>query len=48
MPHRTAIVEGSWFFGPLFLFNNLHSLHHAEPLMPWYRYNAVTRHCVRG
>ena len=40
MPHRTAIVEGSWFFGPLFLFNNLHALHHAEPRMPWYRYHA--------
>lgn len=40
---RTAIVEGSWFFGPLFLFNNLHSLHHEEPMMPWYRYNARYR-----
>ena len=29
---RTAIVEGSWLLGPLFLFNNLHSLHHEEPL----------------
>jgi fatty acid desaturase len=36
---RIAIVEGSWFFGPLFLFNNLHVLHHDEPLMPWYAYN---------
>ncbi len=35
---RTAIVEGSWLLGPLFLFNNLHSLHHAEPGIPWYRY----------
>jgi fatty acid desaturase len=35
---RIAIVEGSWFFGPLFLFNNLHVLHHDEPLMPWYAY----------
>lgn len=43
---RTATVEGSWLLGPLFLFNNLHSLHHAEPLLPWYRYRAryaVTR-----
>jgi len=40
---RTAIVEGSWLLGPLFLFNNLHSLHHEEPLMPWYRYNARYR-----
>lgn len=33
---RTAIVENSWFFGPLFLFNNLHAAHHERPLMPWY------------
>jgi len=39
MNQRTAIVEGSWILGPLFLFNNLHSLHHEEPLIPWYRYN---------
>ena len=37
---RTTTVEGSWLLGPLFLFNNLHSLHHAEPRLPWYRYNA--------
>ncbi len=35
---RTAIVEGSWVLGPLFLFNNLHSLHHESPLLPWYEY----------
>jgi len=40
---RTAIVENSWLLGPLFLFNNLHSLHHDEPLLPWYRYNARYR-----
>lgn len=33
---RTAIVENSWFFGPLFLFNNLHAAHHEAPTMPWY------------
>jgi fatty acid desaturase len=33
---RTAIVEESWFFGPLFLFNNLHAAHHERPLVPWY------------
>jgi fatty acid desaturase len=27
----------------LFLFNNLHSLHHAEPGIPWYKYNARYR-----
>jgi fatty acid desaturase len=36
---RTAIVEGSWLLGPLFLFNNLHALHHEAPAMPWYQYN---------
>lgn len=40
---RTAIVEGSWLLGPLYLFNNLHALHHKEPLMPWYEYNARYR-----
>ncbi len=40
---RIAIVEGSWFFGPLFLFNNLHVLHHDEPLIPWYQYNRAYR-----
>lgn len=33
---RVAIVEGSWILGPLFLFNNLHSLHHEAPGIPWY------------
>jgi fatty acid desaturase len=42
---RTAIVENSWIFGPLFLFNNLHAAHHERPsltwyeLPPWYRAN---------
>ena len=36
---RVAIVEGSWLLGPLFLFNNLHALHHESPMIPWYRYN---------
>jgi fatty acid desaturase len=47
MSERTATVENSWLLGPLFLFNNLHSLHHAEPLLPWYRYNSRYR-AVRG
>jgi len=33
---RVAIVEQSWILGPLFLFNNLHSLHHESPGIPWY------------
>jgi len=40
---RIAIVERSWVFGPLFLFNNLHSLHHEAPMVPWYDYNARYR-----
>jgi fatty acid desaturase len=40
---RIALVEGSWLLGPLFLFNNLHSLHHEAPKIPWYRYNAHYR-----
>ena len=40
---RIAIVEGSWILGPLFLFNNLHALHHEAPMIPWYRYNARYR-----
>jgi fatty acid desaturase len=35
---RIAIVEGSWILGPVFLFNNLHSLHHEAPWVPWYQY----------
>lgn len=34
---RVAIVESSWILGPLFLFNNLHSLHHESPAIPWYQ-----------
>ncbi len=34
---RTAIVEKSWLLGPLFLFNNLHVVHHLRPTLPWWR-----------
>ncbi|WP_083213833.1 MULTISPECIES: fatty acid desaturase [unclassified Ensifer] len=34
---RTAIVENSIVFGLLFLYNNLHVLHHQRPGLPWYR-----------
>jgi len=47
MRERIAIVEGSWILGPLFLFNNLHSLHHEAPGIPWYEYNARYRN-IRG
>lgn len=40
---RIAIVEESRLLGPLFLFNNLHALHHEAPMIPWYRYNAQYR-----
>lgn len=33
---RTAIVEASWLLGPLFLFNNLHVVHHMRASLPWY------------
>ena len=33
---RTAIVEGSYLLGPLFLFNNLHAAHHLRAGLAWY------------
>jgi fatty acid desaturase len=44
---RTIIVERSWL-APVFLYNNLHIVHHARPGLPWYRlpgaYRADRRH----
>jgi len=40
---RTAIVENSHFFGLLFLYNNLHVLHHRRPGISWYRLPRVYR-----
>lgn len=40
---RIALVEGAWILGPLFLFNNLHALHHEVPWLPWYEYPARYR-----
>ncbi len=34
--HRTAIVEDAPVLGLLFLYNNLHAVHHARPRMAWY------------
>ncbi|MCL6705753.1 fatty acid desaturase [Pseudomonas sp. R2.Fl] len=34
---RTAIVEKSPAFGLLFLYNNLHIVHHSLPQLPWYK-----------
>jgi fatty acid desaturase len=33
---RTASVESNTFFGLLFLYNNIHIVHHLKPTMPWY------------
>jgi fatty acid desaturase len=35
--HRTAIVERTPILGLLFLYNNLHVVHHLKPGLPWYR-----------
>lgn len=37
VPERIAVVEDAPLFGLLFLHNNLHSVHHAWPRVPWYR-----------
>jgi len=34
---RTAIVENAPVLGLLFLYNNLHAVHHERPGLPWYR-----------
>lgn len=41
--HRTAIVENAPLFGLLFLYNNLHVVHHDRPRVPWYRIPALYR-----
>jgi fatty acid desaturase len=33
---RTASVESNWVFGLLFLWNNLHIVHHLYPQMAWF------------
>lgn len=33
---RIASVESNWVFGLLFLWNNLHIVHHLDPALPWY------------
>jgi fatty acid desaturase len=34
---RTAVVESNWVFGVLFLWNNLHAVHHLFPTLPWWK-----------
>lgn len=38
---RTAIVEGCWLTRLLFLNNNLHVVHHAQPKLAWYKIPAA-------
>jgi fatty acid desaturase len=40
---RTAVVESNPFWGLLFLYNNLHIVHHTLPRLPWYRLPAEWR-----
>jgi len=40
---RTAVVESNWVFGLLFLWNNLHVVHHAFPTLPWWKVPRVWR-----
>lgn len=40
---RTAIVENTPAFGLLFLYNNLHIVHHNKPALPWYRIPGLYR-----
>ena len=41
--HRTAIVEGAPVLGVLYLFNNLHVVHHERPSVAWYRLPGLYR-----
>ncbi|MBI1386597.1 MAG: fatty acid desaturase [Rhizobiales bacterium] len=43
VPHRSVIVESRGPFALLFLNNNLHALHHAEPTVAWYDLPALYR-----
>jgi len=40
---RSAIVENAPVLGLLFLYNNLHAVHHERPGLPWYRIPAAYR-----
>lgn len=44
---RTVIVKTGPLMSLLYLNNNLHSLHHAEPGVAWYRLPARARECPR-
>jgi fatty acid desaturase len=40
---RVALVESNAVMGTLYLFNNLHLVHHRQPTLPWYRIPARYR-----
>jgi fatty acid desaturase len=40
---RTAVVEANPFWSLLFLNNNLHIAHHADPAAPWYELPGIWR-----
>jgi fatty acid desaturase len=40
---RVAIVESNPVMGVLYLYNNLHLVHHRQPTLPWYRIPARFR-----
>jgi len=45
---RSAVVQSNWFFGLLFLNNNLHYTHHSLPGASWYRLPQLTRDLDAG
>ena len=40
---RIASVESNWLFGLLFLWNNIHIVHHLEPALSWFEIPGVYR-----
>lgn len=40
---RTAVVEANPLISLIFLYNNLHVVHHARPALPWYALPAAWR-----
>ena len=52
MAARTATIEAGPLLSFLFLHNNLHALHHAEPTLAWHRrptrYRAVRTDLLRA
>jgi fatty acid desaturase len=41
--HRTAVVEANPLLSLIFLYNNLHVVHHDRPALPWYALPAAWR-----